>query len=168
MMMSIMASMTQMMMLTKALMMMSTDDDVHIKTGCCGRSCPLIGRLTGPRHDMELTRSLSSMRKIMTRRRIGYGWAIIINVVFRCNFVKNIELHVFSSKHCLKIEMELTRSLSSMRKIMTRKKRRRIGEIMKTMILILSIGCFFDTYTRRLPWPFNLLLDVFPVLCHIV
>ena len=49
------------------------DDDVHIKAGCCGRSCPLIGRLTGPRHDMELTRSLSSMRKIMTgrRRRIG-------------------------------------------------------------------------------------------------
>ena len=82
--------------------------------------------------------------------------------------LKNIELHVFSSKHCLKIEMELTRSLSSMRKIMTGKKRRRIGEIMKTMILILSIGCFFDTYTRRLPWSFNLLLDVFPVLCHIV
>ena len=88
------------------------DDDVHIKTGCCGRSCPLIGRLTGPRHDMELTRSLSSMRKIIRRRRIG--------------------------------------------------------ETMKTMILILSIGCFFDTYTRRLPWSFNLLLDVFPVPCHIV
>ena len=105
---------------------------------------------------MELTRSLSSMRKIMTRRRrrIGYGWAIIINVLSRWSIVKNIELHVFSSKRCLKIEMELTRSLSSMRKIMTGKKRRRIGEIMKTMILILSIGCFFDTYARRLPWSF--------------
>ena len=34
---------------------------------------------------------------------------------------------------------------------MTGKKRRRIGGIMKTMILILSIGCFFDTYARRLP-----------------
>ena len=101
-----------MMIITKALMMMSTDDDVHIKAGCCGRSCPLIGRLTGPRHDMELKRSLSSMRKIMTRRRIGYGWAIITNVLFRWSIVKNIELHVFSSKHCLKIEMVSTSSAS--------------------------------------------------------
>ena len=49
------------------------------------------------------------MRKIMTwrRRRFGEGWAIIINVLLRWNIVKNIELHVFSSKHWLKIENEI-------------------------------------------------------------
>ena len=96
------------------------------------------------------------------------GGRLLSMLCFVVTSSKTLSSMFFSSKHSLEIEMELTRLLSSMRKIMTGKKRRMIGEIMKTMILILSIGCFFDTYTRRLPWLFDLLLDVFPVLCHIV
>ena len=62
------------------------DDDVHIKPAFCGRSCPLIGRLTGPRHDMELTRSLSSMRKIMTRRRRSRIWEVMMTMILILSF----------------------------------------------------------------------------------